>query len=154
MITETGRVLEVGEGWAWVACRRQVECARCAEGRGCGGGVLGRLLGDRLHKVRAATGSVAVRPGDQVVIGLGEDAVLRAAAAVYLLPLVLALAGAAVGAWWFGGGDLAAVGGAVAGLLVGLGWARSYGRRHARDAALQPVILRHGDGAGCAGAGV
>lgn len=153
MITESGRVLEVEGDWAWVACRRQVECARCAEGRGCGGGVLGRLLGDRLHKVRAATGTVAVSPGDQVVIGLGEDAVLRAAAAVYLLPLLLALAGAAIAAMLSGGGDFTAMGGAALGLLAGLGWARGYGRRHARDAALQPVILRHSDGAGagCAG---
>lgn len=152
MITETGRVLEVADGWAWVACRRQVECARCAEGRGCGGGVLGKLLGDRLHKVRAATGSVAVAPGDQVLIGLGEDAVLRAAAAVYLVPLLLALAGGVAAVTLAGGGDLAALLGAVAGLALGLGWARGYSRRHAADAALQPVILRLTDGAGCAGA--
>lgn len=151
MITETGRVLQVEGDWAWVACRRQVECARCAEGRGCGGGVLGKLLGDRLHKVRAATGSVAVEPGDQVLIGLGEDAVMRAAAAVYLVPLLLALAGGVAAATLARGGDLAALAGAVAGLVLGLGWARGYSRRHAADSALQPVILRLTDGAGCAG---
>jgi sigma-E factor negative regulatory protein RseC len=103
LITETGRVLEVEGEWAWVECRRQVECARCAEGRGCGGGLLGRLLGDRLHKVRAARGSVAVAPGDQVLIGLGEEVVLRAAAAVYLVPLLLALAGGAAAGALAGG---------------------------------------------------
>ena len=151
MITETGRVLSVEGDWAWVACRRQVECARCAEGRGCGGGVLGKLLGDRLHKVRAATGSVAVVPGDQVLIGLGEDAVLRAAAAVYLVPLLLALAGGVAVVTVTGGGDLAALLGAAAGLLAGLAWARGYSRRHAADTTLQPVVLRLADGAGCAG---
>lgn len=149
MITETGRVLEVEGDWAWVACRRQIECARCAEGRGCGGGVLARLLGDRLHKIRAATGAVAVVPGDQVLIGLGEDVVLRAAAAVYLVPLVLALAGALGASALLGGGDLAAVAGAAGGLLLGLRWARAYSRRHAADTSLQPVILRRSDGAGC-----
>lgn len=151
MITETGRVLEVHEEWALVACRRQVECARCAEGRGCGGGVLGKLLGDRLHKVRAATGAVAVAPGDQVLIGLGEDAVLRAALAVYLVPLLAALAGAVAAGVALGAGELGTILGAVAGFLLGLGWARGYGRRHAADAALQPVILRRTDGAGCGG---
>ena len=151
MITETGRVLEVEGDWAWVACRRQVECARCAAGRGCGGGVLAKLLGDRLHKVRAATGSVAVVPGDQVLIGLGEDVVLRAAAAVYLVPLLLALAGGVAAATLAGGGDLVALLGAAAGLVLGLYWARGYSRRHASDASLQPVILRLTDGAGCAG---
>ena len=149
MITEIGRVLEVEGDWAWVACRRQVECARCAEGRGCGGGVLGRLLGDRLHKVRAATGAIAVRPGDQVLIGLGEDVVLRAAAAVYLVPLLLALAGGVAATALTGGGDPAGIVGAVAGLLLGLGWARGYSRRNAANASLQPVILRHAEGAGC-----
>jgi sigma-E factor negative regulatory protein RseC len=149
LITEIGRVLEVEGDWAWVACRRQVECARCAEGRGCGGGVLGRLLGDRLHKVRAATGAVAVQPGDQVLIGLGEDAVLRAAAAVYLVPLLLALAGGVAATSLTGGGDPAGIAGAVAGLALGLGWARGYSRRNAANASLQPVILRHTEGAGC-----
>lgn len=152
MITETGRVVGVEGDWAWVACRRQVECARCAEGRGCGGGVLGRLLGDRLHEVRAATGSVVVAPGDQVVIGLGEDVVLRAAAVVYLVPLLLALAGGAIAAKLGGGGDAAAILGAAAGLVAGLRWARGYGRRNAANASLQPVILRRTDSAGCAGA--
>lgn len=151
MITETGRVLEVEGDWAWVACRRQAECARCAEGRGCGGGVLARLLGDRLHKIRAATGSVAVSPGDQVLIGLGEDVVLRAAAIVYLLPLLLALAGAAAATALTGGGDFTALVGAALGLALGLRWARSYGRRKATGSALHPVILRRTDGSGCVG---
>jgi sigma-E factor negative regulatory protein RseC len=151
VITETGRVLAVEGDWAWVSCSRQVECARCAEGRGCGGGVLGRLLGDRLHQVRASTGAVVVAPGDQVLIGLGEDAVLRAAAVVYLVPLLLALAGGAGFATVFGGGELAAIAGAVVGFLLGLRWARGYGRRHAADAGLQPVILRRTVGDGCAG---
>jgi sigma-E factor negative regulatory protein RseC len=150
LITETGRVVEVQGEWAWVACRRQVECARCAEGRGCGGGVLGRLLGDRLHKVRAATGSIDVAPGDQVLIGLAEDAVMRAAAAVYLVPLLLALAGGGAAVALTGGGDLPAIVGAVTGLLVGFRWARGYGQRNAADPSLQPVILRRTDG-GCAG---
>lgn len=151
MITETGRVLKVDGDWAWIACRRQVECARCAEGRGCGGGVLGRLLGDRLHKIRAATGAVPVAPGDQVVIGLGEDVVLRAAAVVYLAPLLLALAGAAAAAALTGRGDGAAILGAVAGLVFGLRWARGYSRRHEADTTLQPVILRRAEGSGCTG---
>lgn len=93
-------------------------------------------------------------PGDQVLIGLGEEVVLRAAAAVYLVPLLLALAGGAAAGALAGGGDLAAFLGAAAGLFLGLRWARGYSRRNAASAALQPVILRRTDGAGCAGGGV
>jgi sigma-E factor negative regulatory protein RseC len=154
LITEAGRIVQVDGAWAWVVCRRQAECARCAEGRGCGGGILGRLLGDRLHKVRVATGSMDVAPGDQVLIGLREDAVMRAAAAVYLVPLLLALAGGGAAVALTGGGDLPAIAGAVAGLLAGFRWARGYGRRNAANPSLQPVILRRTDGAGCAGGSV
>lgn len=140
MITETGHVLEVEADHAWVACLRQVGCARCAEGKGCGGGIIGKMMGDRLHRVRVATGDVPVTPGDQVVIGLREDAVMRAAVVVYLLPLVAAL-GAGILAWSAVGGDLAAALGALAGLAGGLFWARRYSERHARDARFEPVIL-------------
>lgn len=154
MITETGRVLAVEGEFAWVACRRQVECARCAEGRGCGGGVLGRLLGDRLHRIRAATGSIEVAPGDRVIVGLGEDVVLRAAAVVYLVPLLLALAGGAAAAALAGGGDLAAILGAGAGLVLGLRWARGYGRRNATRASWQPVIVRRAEDGRCTGVAI
>lgn len=153
MITETGRVLQVDGEWALVACRRQVECARCAAGRGCGGGVLGKLLGDRLHQVRAATGAVPVAAGDRVLIGLSEDAVLRAAAAVYLVPLLAALAGAVALGLLLPGGELGAIAGAALGLLLGLRWARTYGERHGTDPNLQPVVLGLSDGDRCAGEG-
>lgn len=149
MITETGRVLEVDGEWAWIACRRQVECARCAEGRGCGGGVLGKLLGDRLHRVRATTGKVQVATGDLVTIGLAEHAILQAAAVVYLAPLLAALAGGAIAVALTDGGDLPAIAGAIVGLLGGLAWARHFSRRHEADADFQPVVLRRNEGSGC-----
>lgn len=149
MITETGQVLEVGSGHAWVACRRQVDCARCAEGRGCGGGLLGRLLGNRLHKVRAVTRELPVSPGDRVLIGLDEDAVLRAAAAVYLAPLLGALGGGLAAAAGLPGSEAAAVAAAAAGLLLGLGWAGRYSRRHATDPRFQPVVLEKLSAEGC-----
>jgi sigma-E factor negative regulatory protein RseC len=149
LITETGRVLEVDGEWAWIACRRQIECARCAEGRGCGGGVLGKLLGDRLHRVRATTGNLQIAAGDLVTIGLAEHAILQAAAVVYLAPLLAALAGGAIAVAVTDGGDLAAIAGAIGGLLGGLAWARRYSRRHEADAAFQPVVLRRDEGPGC-----
>lgn len=152
MITETGHVLEVEEGHAWVACRRQVECARCARGEGCGGGVIGKMLGDRLHRVRAATGGLLVAPGDRVRIGLDEDAVMRAAFVVYLLPLAAAVLAGSI-AWSVLGGDAAAALGALAGLAGGLAWARGYSRRHEHDPRYQPVVLERVAGEPCGGAG-
>lgn len=140
MITETGHVLEIDAGHAWVACRRQLECERCARGQGCGGGVIGRMLGDRLHRVRVATGGLPLEPGDQVRIGLDEEAVMRAAFVVYLVPLVAAIGLGAL-AWGLFGSDLSAALGTAAGLAGGLAWARGYSQRHAGDARFQPVVL-------------
>lgn len=150
MITETGHVVELGHGHAWIACRRQVECARCAEGKGCGGGLIGRMLGDRLHRVRAVTGGLSLAPGDRVMIGLDEDAVMRAAFAVYLAPLLAAVAAAALG-WATLGGDAWAAAGALAGLGAGLAWARGYGRRHEADPRFQPVVLQRISDRPCGG---
>lgn len=141
MITETGQVVDLGAGHAWIACRRQVECARCAEGKGCGGGLIGRMLGDRLHRVRAVTGGLSLAPGDRVLIGLDEEAVMRAAFVVYLVPLLAAVAAGGL-AWGTLGGDAAAAAGALAGLAGGLAWARGYSRRHEADPRFQPVVLR------------
>jgi len=141
LITETGHVVELDHGHAWIACRRQVECARCAEGKGCGGGLIGRMLGDRLHRVRAVNGGLALAPGDRVMIGLDEDAVMRAAFVVYLAPLVAAVGAGALG-WATLGGDAWAAAGALAGFGAGLAWARSYSRRHEADPRFQPVVLQ------------
>lgn len=103
--------------------------------------MLGRLLGDRLHRVRVITGGHALAPGEQVLIGLREDAVLRAALAVYLVPLVAALAGGIVGSVLRPASDAAAILAAAVGLVAGLAWARGYGRRHASDPRFQPTVI-------------
>lgn len=141
MITETATVLEVHADHALVRCHRQADCQRCAEGRGCGGGVMSRLLGERLHAVRAATDGLDLRPGDEVRIGLEEQGLVQASAAVYLLPLLAALAAAAAASRWVGEGDAVAVLGAAAGFATGLAWARRFGRRRRADGRFRPRVL-------------
>ena len=79
MLLETGRVEVVQEQFAWVACAARSDCQRCREGKGCGGGLLGRLLGDRLHRVRACHDGRALQTGDRVELGLAETALVRGA---------------------------------------------------------------------------
>jgi sigma-E factor negative regulatory protein RseC len=140
VIEEQGEVLAVDDAHAWVACRAQQDCARCAEGRGCGGGLLGRLLGDRLYRVRAIHDG-GISEGDCVVIGLDERVLVRAAAAVYGVPLVLMVAGAVAGQSVYGA-DLAALAGAGAGLAVGFAWVRAFSRKMLAHRQFQPAVLR------------
>jgi sigma-E factor negative regulatory protein RseC len=67
---------------------------------------------------------------------------------VYAVPLVAlfagALAGNALGAALFGyTSEAAGIGGALAGLAIGLAWLKHFSRKTDRDAAYQPVVLRH-----------
>lgn len=139
MIEERGEVTAVDGGFAWVACRAQQDCARCAAGQGCGGGVLGRWLGDRLHRVRVLHDGAA-RVGDCVVIGVSERALFGAAALVYGVPLACALGGAVAGHAL--GGDGAAFAGLCAALAAGFLWVRAFSRKIPVQRWFQPVIVR------------
>ncbi len=146
MITESGRVERLEDGFAWVVCAGQSGCVRCAEGRGCGGGLLGRLLGDRLHRVRALPGGHALRAGDRVELGLQEAALLRGALRVYGLPL-LGLIGLPLTVRLMTGmsGDGTMLIAALAGLAAGLMMARRGSTRLARDPLYQPHVIRRLD---------
>lgn len=141
MITEPGTVTRVAGGFVWVRCETQQACQRCAEGRGCGGGLLGRLLGDRLRQVRVASEDLDLRVGEGVVIGLGETVLVRAALVMYLVPLLLLFIAAAITHRLTGGDDLWTVAGGAAGLVAGLAVARRFGLRHSADPRYQPVVL-------------
>ena len=155
MITEPATVVTVSPEAIWVRCEAQQACARCAEGRGCGGGILGRLLGDRLRLVRAAPAGEDLKAGDAVVIGLAESALVRASLVMYFVPLVAMLA-AAVALRQLGvNGDPGAIAGGGAGLLAGLLYARRFGRRHGSDLRYQPFVVGRvasGAAAGCVAA--
>lgn len=141
MITEAATVVRIDGDSVWVRCDAQRACQRCAEGRGCGGGILGRLLGDRLRTVRAARAGVPVSVGDSVVIGLAETALVQASLAMYLLPLTTMLAGA-MATWRLAGpGEMATILGGVAGFVAGLLYARRFGVRHRHDPRYQPVVV-------------
>lgn len=143
MIVEAGRVAQLQDDFAWVVCAAQANCTRCAEGRGCGGGLLGRLLGDRLHRVRALRGELALCEGDQVEIGLDEAAILKGALWIYGTPLAglvgvpLMLRGV-----FAPESELFMLVAGITGFLAGLAVAKWRTDRLAMNPLFQPVITR------------
>ncbi|MBT8090884.1 MAG: SoxR reducing system RseC family protein [Gammaproteobacteria bacterium] len=119
-----GRVIAVRDfepaPYALVEVDASVSCARCAEGKGCGAGLLGRTSGSRRVDALVATG-LTVREGDEVRIELAPSNLLQASMIVYGLPLAGAILGAGF-AYIAGIGELnaamAALGGILAGLIV------------------------------------
>ncbi|CDH45247.1 SoxR reducing system RseC family protein [Candidatus Contendibacter odensensis] len=142
MIEEQAVVVEVGDGYAWVETQRRSACSACATSEGCGTAVLAKAWGDRRARVRAIS-NLPLQPGDSVIVGLAEGALLGGSLLVYLLPLVLLLGGAILGQTVFtGAGDQPVMLSGAVGLGLGFLVARTWSRRWQDDARFQPVVLR------------
>ncbi len=142
MIEEQAVVVEVGDGYAWVETQRRSACSACATSEGCGTAVLAKAWGDRRARVRAIS-NLPLQPGDSVIVGLAEGALLGGSLLVYLLPLVLLLGGAILGQTVFtGAGDQPVMLSGAVGLGLGFLVARTWSRCWQDDARFQPVVLR------------
>lgn len=95
----------------WLEVNGGSACSGCQQSAGCG---LGDGRGKPPQRLRNRIGA---RVGDVVIIGIPDGAVLRAACFSYLIPLALAIGGAAAGMSI--GGDGASVLGAALGLTAG-----------------------------------
>ena len=121
-----GRVLSLTQGdhgvRAIVAVQDAPVCPRCAAGKGCGAGIFTTGIAERQVEAAVPPG---LRPqvDDRVEILLAPENLLRAAFVVYGLPMIGAIAGAAL-AYAASLGDAAAALLALLGLGSGLGASR------------------------------
>lgn len=146
MIEETGLVVSVRGDLAEVAGQPRSACGGCAVNGACGTSLLARYLGSRRLSLQARN-AVGARPGERVVIGLPEGALLEASALAYLVPLAALVGGAVAGAWmaeW-----IAPTQTQVLSTLVGLGgfaaalaWLVRLIRARSLDERYRPRILR------------
>jgi len=87
-----------------------------------------------------------LHPGDAVIVGLAEGALLRGSLLVYLLPIVLLLAGALLGqAAFAGAGEEPVILSGAVGLGLGFLAARVVSRRLRSDTRFQPMVMRRLD---------
>ncbi|MGI9236697.1 MAG: SoxR reducing system RseC family protein [Woeseiaceae bacterium] len=138
-----GRVIAVNSGetqpQALVEIDAIVQCARCAEGRGCGAGLLGSPPGSRRIEALVSTG-LTIGAGDEVRIELAPSDLLRASLIVYGTPLFGAVVGA-LAAYAIGLGDLHAVLAAMAGIVSGLLLARTRLRKSGCLRRFTPTVV-------------
>ncbi len=138
MLENAARVVRIEGDLAWVRTESPSSCGACG-GKGCGSSAFVRLLHPREPEY-AVLNPISAEAGEAVVVGIEEGALLSAAVAGYLVPLLALLSGALLGGVW---GDLQAVLGGVAGLVLAAVWLKR------RKALPSPVILRRG-ATGCA----
>ena len=91
MIEEQGKVVAVKEDWAWVQTERKTVCGQCAANKGCGTSVLAKVFGNKTSSI-AVIKSLPVQVGDEVVIGIEENSLVKGSLLIYALPLVLLIA--------------------------------------------------------------
>ncbi len=147
MIEELATVTACEGGVAEVQAQRRSACGDCAASNGCGVKALAGVIGNRRMVIRVLN-PIGARPGEQVVIGLGESVITKASLASYLMPLaglfLFALLGREIGLWLdIASEELLSIAGGLSGLLLGFGWLRRFSERLRQDARYQAVILRH-----------
>lgn len=144
-VQEVGVILDVDGDYAWVETQRRSTCQSCEANAACGSGVLSRVLGARRSKVRVRN-TLGGKVGDQVVLGLNQNAMARGAQLVYGVPLLMMIVGAVAGTELGRlvdrlNPDLVAVTFAVAGLVLGINAMKRYSTRLG-PGFFEPEMLR------------
>ena len=140
MIEQQGRVVEIEEGLVWVSYVRQTACQSCKSEAVCGNSYLEKWASGRITHIPALT-SLDLRIGDDVIIGIAENAVLKASVFVYALPILLMVFGCYVGNL-FSGNDLGAgIGGGV-GMTSGFFAVYVHGLFNRHSSQYSPVVLK------------
>jgi sigma-E factor negative regulatory protein RseC len=121
MLETRATVVKLDGGNALVESDHVSSCEQC-NGKGCASSKLGQLFCSRPRQFQVEN-SIGAKVGDDVLVAIGEGAVLRGIGLAYLLPLLLLLVGAALGSA-LASGEAQQDGYAVLGALLGLaiGW--------------------------------
>lgn len=146
MITETAIVVLIEDNQTWVETQRKSACGQCSASKGCGTSVLSKVIGNKLSKIKAIN-NIDAQVGDEVVIGLNEQSLLKGAFMTYMLPLVFmfifALVGQVISAnLQIQNNELLVIVFSVVGLLLGLRQVKTFSSSIAKDESYQPVILK------------
>ena len=146
MLEETAHVVGVEGREIWVETQRRSSCSSCSAQAGCGTSVLAKVLGQRRSRVRVLS-DIPLKVGEQVVIGIREQALVRGSLVIYAVPIVLLLLGALTGRMGadrllWDNAEAASVILGISGLVAGFLWVKRFTGRIRNDRNYQPVVLR------------
>ena len=147
MLEEQATVVAIENQTVWVEVQRQSVCGQCAANKGCGTGVLQKVLGNKRNIFRVI-GELPVKVGDNVVVGINENALVKGSLILYAVPImfmiVCALLGETIAAQSRSiNTDHMSMVGALIGLAVSILGLRWYNRKISSNANYQAVLLRH-----------
>lgn len=117
MLEETARVIDVTDDLLTAETESRSGCSHCSA-NSCTTSVVAKLFGVRRNRL-VMKNSLGARPGDQVVIGIPDQLLVRASLMAYLMPLLFMLGVTALG-------ELAGIDGFVLSLLALVGLALGF----------------------------
>lgn len=146
MIEEHAIVVSVSGDAAMLEIIRKKPCGLCGKSRGCGISLWGKLFN---HKSEfKATNTIGAKVGDNVIVGVEEQALLKGSMTMYGIPLLALLLGALLGMVFLPADaaasqkDAYAVIGATIGLGLSLVWLKGHSAGRVYSSSHQPIILR------------
>ena len=126
MITQPAKVLHSFDDYCVVETIPKSACPRCAEGKGCGGGILAQAFANKTYQLEVPLSetlsdqvSSAPRAGTVVMVAMSSNGLLLASAVMYLLPLLVMIIFALATSIWISDADGYTLSSAVIGLGIG-----------------------------------
>lgn len=116
MIERQVTVFAVQGDQVWVEAQRTSACSHCGASNACGTSVLSRWMQNKNRILLHNT--LDWREGEQVIVGMDENELIKAAMRVYLLPIVAMLITALTSSYYTDSQGLIALSG-LGGLLAG-----------------------------------
>lgn len=147
MIEEFAKVVAFDGDDVWVETQRQSACGQCAANKGCGTATLAKVLGNKRTRVRVLNPrSTKVSIGDEIVVGIEEQALVRGSLAIYLAPLLALflsglLADVLAGQLNIAKPEIFIIIISLIGLGLGFVWVKRFSRVISSDSRYQPVLL-------------
>lgn len=141
MVEGIAHVVAVEGTMVWLEPEQTTSCGSCASSSACGAkgiGTSASRLEARRFSLENQAGLVV---GERVVVGIRENALLKASLTAYAIPLATML-GAGVIAQWAAGSDGISMAAMVAGLALGLGIARLSASHLSSRGDLAPRFIR------------
>ena len=135
------QVVAVEGNMAWLVPESGTSCGGCSSAAACGSKGIGTIA-SRLEQRRfQLVNDAGLTVGERVVVGVSENAVLRASITAYALPLAPLLISGGL-AQWAAGHDFITMGAMLAGLVFGLWLARVRAGQLMARGELAPRFLR------------
>lgn len=140
MIEETARVIEVRGDEALLQTQRKHACQSCSVKSGCGTSTLSKVVGKRSSQF-VVDNTLQLKPGDEVVVAIEENALVQGSFLVYLFPLLVMLL-LGIAAELLFANELLTIIMALAGLLVSMPVVRFILVASGLKNAIRPHLLR------------